>query len=218
MNAVMARHYDNPSDNSDDHQLPPPAKKQPCARCGGRKYVWNSTIRGDIRCPHCNRKPTNRPRETVEALNAVEARRVARASRMIAAAVSLAMRETRNPAMIADPKIRTVDRIMQRWAVGHGSGLPPEDPGSLPARVPALDDVTETIIDDVVSKQLPPNARRLICAWYRTEIPCVVLARQRGITPRALYNIWEADLFFLRELFLKTEHSDLLELLQERSL
>lgn len=157
--------------------------------------------------------PRDRSAEVRTELNAIEARRVARAAEKIEAAVSLALRETRNPRMIADPKIRAVDRLMQRWAIGHGSGLPVEDPGALAARLPPLDDATQIVIDRVITHDIPDTVRKLVCAWYRTQAPTALIARDRGISVRTVYRHWELSLEYLRELFIASNHSDLLRML-----
>jgi hypothetical protein len=147
------------------------------------------------------------PKE-VHALTGTEARRIAQAQRAIRAAVIVALRETRNPAMIADAKLRTIDRIMQRWAVGHGTGLPPEDEDKLRTRPPPLDPGTQNVIDDIV-KTAMDALRRFIGQWYRTEVPCKVMAAERGMSIRSLYRKWEVVLEWLREMFLAAEHPDL---------
>lgn len=147
--------------------------------------------------------------EARAALTAVEARRVARAARQIQAAVALSLRRNRNPRMLSDPKAAAVDRIMQRWAASHGSGLPVEDPGALPTRVPPLDDATAIIVDRIVSRVIHENTRKLVCQWYRTNLPPKVMADQRGISVRTLYRHWEIALLNLRELFVASGHPEL---------
>ncbi len=115
--------------------------------------------------------------------------------------------------MLADPKAQAVDWIMQRWAASHGTGLPVEDPGSLPARVPPLDDATAIEVDRIVSRVLHENARKLVCQWYRANLPPKVMASQRGISVRTLYRHWGFVLEQLRELFLQTKHADLVRML-----
>ncbi len=142
-----------------------------------------------------------------------EARNIARAARQIEAAVELALREKRNPRMLSDPKAASVDWVLRRWASAQGSGLPVEDPGSLPARVPPLDDATAIIVDRIVSRVLHDNARKLVCQWYRANLPPKVMADQRGVSVRTLYRHWGLVLEQLRELFVATGHPDLVKML-----
>lgn len=145
-------------------------------------------------------------------LNGREARNVARAARQIQAAVELALRERRNPRMLSDPKAAAVDWVMQRWAASHGSGLPVEDPGSLPIRVPPLDDATAIIVDRIVSRDIHENARKLVCQWYRANLSPKVMADQRGISVRTLYRHWGFVLEQLRELFIANGHPELVNI------
>lgn len=149
-------------------------------------------------------------------LTAVEARNVARAARQIQAAVELALREKRSPRMLSDPKAAAVDWILQRWAASHGTGLPVPDPGSLPTRVPPLDDATAIVVDRIVSRVIHENTRKLVCQWYRANVPPKVMADQRGISVRTLYRHLEIALLNLRELFVASEHPELVRMLTAR--
>lgn len=170
-------------------------------------------LRKVLSCQPRTSTPLDRSDEVRAALTAVEARRVARHARQTQAAVELALREKRNPRMLSDPKAAAVDWVMQRWAASHGSGLPVEDPGSLPPRVPALDDATAIIVDRIVSRVLYDSARKLVCQWYRANLPPKVIATRRGVSVRTLYRHWEVVLEQLRELFVATGHPDLVKML-----
>lgn len=188
-------------------------QRAPCSRCEDRKAVFSPKLNKLIACPQCSRPVKMRPPgEVREVLSAIEARRIARAERVVAAAVELALRDKRNPKLITKPRARLVDGIMQRWAVGHGSGLPVEDPGALQARPPALDDATQVAIDDIITHALPDNARKFVCEWYRSKTPCPVMAKQRRMSERNLYRHWELVLEFLHGLFLTSKHPDLVRI------
>lgn len=173
-------------------------------------------LRKVITCPPRTAAPRDRSAEVRTALTAVEARRVARDQRKseaIREAVLRALRENRNPKLIKDPRARTVDAIMRRWAVGHGIGLPPEDPGALECRPPPLDDATQCVIDRIITHRVPDSVRWLVCQWYRSKTPCPIMAKQRSISERTLYRHWELALAYLGDLFFVSGHPDLITML-----
>lgn len=174
-------------------------------------------LRKVLSCRPRTKPPRDRSDEVRAGLNAAEARRAAREERKreaIQEAVARALRENRNPKLIKDPKARTVDAIMRRWAVGHGSGLPPEDPGALECRPPQLDDATQCVIDDIITKRVPGSVRWLVCQWYRSKTPCPIMAKERRISERTLYRHWELVLMYLGDLFFVSGHSDLVTMLR----
>lgn len=199
----------------------------PCAHCDGRRLVWNVLLGKSIPCPQCRRKPRQDP-SGINAITAAEKRRmnrlVARAVGLeIAAAVGSRVRQV-------DPYLATTDRIMQRWAVGHGSGLPKTDEdwdkavvkaldadvfSPEPSRPPGLDDATQVVIDLIVHGS-PVLIKAFVRQWYLTDVPCVVLAQQRGIHHEDVYMEWRATLNFLRVVFLGSPHADLVALVNGR--
>lgn len=173
-------------------------------------------LRKVLTCTPRMTPPRDRSDEVRAALTAVEARRIARDQRKseaIREAVSRALREHRNPKLIKDPRGRAVDAIMKRWAVGHGSGLPPEDPGALECRPPPLDDATQCVIDKIITNRVPDSVRWLVCQWYRSKTPCPIMAQQRRISERTLYRHWELALTYLGDLFFVSGHHDLVTML-----
>ncbi|MGH8259687.1 MAG: hypothetical protein ACREUG_08350 [Steroidobacteraceae bacterium] len=208
MNAVIE---DRPTDYvAADEPAAAPSTK--CTRCEGRKSIWSESHRKLIRCPACTGMGSAAAERLVSELTAVERRRIEQASRTIRAAVRLALMEHRNPCLIVEPTKRAVDRVMQRWAVGHGSGLPPEDPGALKCRPPRLDEDLQLLIDDVVNRA-PDLIRHFIGEWYRTETPPDVMARRWGMSVASLYRRWDLILEWLDLMFRGAKHAGLLRLL-----
>lgn len=185
-----------------------------CTGCKGKKRVWSRERQRRVDCPHCTGQGTAQAQRALTELKltGAEHRRVAQARRMIDAAVANALLEKRNPATIASRPAAAVNRIMERWAVGHGSGLPPDDVGALKARPPRLDDPTQCVIDDIVNHS-PHLIKHLICQWYRTEIPVVTMANQRGIGVRTMYGEWHSVLNWLESAFRSSKHVDLVRML-----
>lgn len=60
-----------------------------------------------------------------------------------------------------------VDRLMRRWAVSIGDGLPSESWDDQPqSRPPPLDDDTAVTVDRTVNA-LPIESRRLVILWWK---------------------------------------------------
>lgn len=108
----------------------------------------------------------------------------------------------------------TTDRIMQRWAVANGSGLPTERwDDSRVARVPPLDDDTALLVDRIVLK-LPPKTHTIVVHWYCRPLPTAEIAKMLRMSPRSLEKSWVLSLNFLRYKFEGTNHLTLLKLLR----
>lgn len=111
-----------------------------------------------------------------------------------------------------------VDRIMQRWAVANGNGLPTGEWDDNPkARPPPLDDDTCIIVDEIVLK-CPPKTKRIIVSWYCRPLPTKLIARGLKMSPRNLEKAWGLSLNFLRFKFENTKHLTLLRLLRIRAI
>lgn len=132
-----------------------------CEHCRFTGSVFSTTLQADVKCPHCNRRP--RQDKTVrEGLTAAEAKRTQQFLQR-AALVTVA-EELLQIAMPRD--LLTTDRILQRWAVSMGSGLPFDDDDldqlakeaaqesdlftAEQAKPPALDDSTQTVVDQII--------------------------------------------------------------------
>lgn len=113
-------------------------------------------------------------------------------------------------------ELLTTDRIMQRWAVGCGNGLPSDAwDDTRVSRPPALDDQTQCIVDDIV-KALPPKTHAIIVGWYLRPLPTRELARELEISPRTLERGWHVSLNFLKWKFERCKHLTLARLLALR--
>ena len=81
----------------------------------------------------------------------------------------------------------TTDRVLQRWAVSVGSGLPAEywdDQGK--AKPPPLPDDVAIDVDQRIL-HAPPKTRDLVTRWYKTPNPVEVIAERLGCSPRTVY-------------------------------
>lgn len=111
---------------------PPPSKvevsrsRSSCLRCDGSRQVFSRTLKKTVRCPSCGARKQSTRAEMLADLAAVENRRW---NMVIQRAVSTELLRARLSGLSSHlvelpPALVTIDRIMQRWAVGHGSGLP----------------------------------------------------------------------------------------------
>lgn len=110
-----------------------------------------------------------------------------------------------------------VDRILQRWDVSIGTGLPSEawDDNPRTSRPSPLDDDTATVVDQIIL-HLPRRTNQVIVAWYRTPQPTEAIARKLNMSPRSLENGLKVCLNFTRWKFEESGHRTLLQLLQVR--
>jgi len=196
-----------------------------CEHCKDRRLVWSELLRKSIPCPQCRRKP-RQDSSGLKLITAVEKRRmnrlVQRAVQIeIAAAMGLGDRIRR-----ADPFYATTDRIMQRWAAGNGSGLPKTDEdweaaatkaldadvfSPEPSRPPTLDDATHVEVEHIVQRS-PQAIQMFVRQWYCSDVPCLVIAKQRGIRHEDVYVEWRAVLGHLKLQFETSGHRDLISL------
>lgn len=136
-----------------------------------------------------------------------------RVNRLVQRAVALEMlRSGRGDLRQLDTVLAPVDRIMQRWAVSIGQGLPSEEwDDSSRSRPPALDDATAVVVDQIVLKT-PMGPQRLIRAWYKTPQSSKVIADSLKLSVGGLYLEWRAALTYLRIKFRESHHADLLRM------
>jgi len=109
---------------------------------------------------------------------------------------ALAVKATRNQ---PPPELLITDRILQRWAVSIGDGLPTDRWDDTPgAQLSALDDDTAVIVDQMILRA-PENKREFIKKWYKTSAPRAIIARDLKI-PRSDLNLeWFSVLEYCRE-------------------
>lgn len=183
-------------------------------------------------------------------LTASEARRV---NMLVARAVSAELlRCSVVPGLPDLPHdLLSTERINERASVGHGSGLPltEEDVDriveveqqhedtftSRQSRPPALDNATQSAVDEIlgpdpsrrardhrgvwISPPRPPSAVPFSVAlfywqWYCQPITCVTMAQQRGLTMKELHDERLKVLHHLRVRYLHSPHADLIALVR----
>src|SRR5690606_21827753 len=103
----------------------------------------------------------------------------------------------------------TTDRVLQRWAVSIGLGLPSEDWDDTPkAKPPPLSDDVAIVVDECVLKA-PPKTRELVSRWYKTPHPVEVMARRLRCSARNVYKMHSIALHFMRWRFENTGNVEL---------
>lgn len=114
-----------------------------------------------------------------------------------------------------DEELMPVDRVMQRWAVSIGMGLPSEEWDERHvSRPPPLDDETAIVVDQAIlaGKQ---RYRHIVRSWYKTPTPSTTIAEGLGLSRAGLYLEWRCSLFYYRERFRDSGHSDLITMLED---
>lgn len=101
------------------------------------------------------------------------------------------------------PELETTHRILLRWAVSQGSGLPTDTWDDDPkARESPLDDETAIKVDRIIQHDLTTKYLHLVVLWYKSPAPREVIARRMGLPGRSsLYPEWRACLSYLRGRF-----------------
>lgn len=93
------------------------------------------------------------------------------------------------------------DRLLRRWAVSIGSGLPSDEWQENPkSRVSPLDDETAVKVDQIILKS-PQRTARLVRLWYKSNQPSEVVAAEVGVSKSAIYVEHKAALSYLRGRF-----------------
>lgn len=207
---------------------PVTSRAERCAHCHDRRLVWNELLQKSIRCPQCARKPRQNS-SGLKAITAVEKRRM---NRLVARAVGLEVARALGSRLVEPGAvISTTNRIMERWAVGYGDGLPRTDEEldqlakdaqehddtfaakqSLP---PPLDDATQVVIDRIVQHS-PIEIRIFAQQWFCSSVPCVTMAKIRGLHHEEIYEQWRATLRYLKFQFETSDHADLVRLVNGR--
>lgn len=110
----------------------------------------------------------------------------------------------------------TTDRVLQRWAVSIGMGLPTQLwQDGMVSRPPPLNDDTAIVVDQLILKS-PEKTKRLVRAWYCTSMAQPALADRFNLTERTLITAWLLSLHFLRYRFSESQHKPLLALMRLR--
>ncbi len=117
---------------------------------------------------------------------------------------------------VVPKELLPVDRIMQRWAVANGQGLPSEVWDDTPrAKPPPLDDDTAIVVDRIILHS-PPKTRQIVIEWYCKPLPTQEIARKLGMSPRSVEKSWGLSLNFLKWKFEESRNMTLLRLLRVR--
>lgn len=122
--------------------------------------------------------------------------------------------ETTTKGRVIPHELLTTNRVMERWAVANGSGLPSErwDDNPRQSRVTPLDDETFLVVERIVNHS-PPRTNRLVWGWYMRPVPTRELARELSMSPRSLERGLHVCLNYLRWRFESTRHLTLVRLL-----
>jgi DNA-directed RNA polymerase specialized sigma24 family protein len=103
---------------------------------------------------------------------------------------------------LQDPKLLATHRVLERWAVSIGSGLPSDEWDDVPkSRPPPLPDDIATEVDQLVMKS-PRRWRRLIRAMYCTPKPTEVIAKEQQCSADTVHRYTHHALEYMRGRFL----------------
>ena len=106
-------------------------------------------------------------------------------------------------------ELKSTDWILERWAVSVGDGLYDAPWDDVPhSRAPPLNDQTAIVVDQLVMRS-GDNTKRLIGYWYRTNLAKTVIAKKIGVSREAIYQRWNAALWYFRDRFISSPLSDL---------
>lgn len=194
----------------------PRASAPDCSHCNDTTRVFSKTLGRRIKCPECTRPLPHDP-QAIEQLRLAgdEERRVQEAGRQIRAAVQLAIMEAQGKRVrfyLRDPQLLAMDRIMQRWGVGHGNGGPLPDDRE--ARPPELPPDASNALDDIV-KSAQWRIRYDIVHWYRVGTSCPTIAQNILVPERTIYRFHaEITLPWLMGECIRSENATLLRLLR----
>ncbi len=108
----------------------------------------------------------------------------------------------------------TTDRVLQRWAVSIGMGMPSEEwDEQLRAKPPPLPDDVAIDVDQCILSS-PDRTREVITRWYKTPQPAEVIARKLRVSARNLYRYHGIALNFIRWKFEGCGNVELLYLIR----
>ncbi|MEP7314264.1 MAG: hypothetical protein ABI859_16895 [Pseudomonadota bacterium] len=110
----------------------------------------------------------------------------------------------------------TTDRVLQRWSVGSGSGLPSDTWDDTPRSRPvSLDPDTWFVVDKEI-RSVPRTTNRIVVGWYCTPAPTKVIAERLGFTRAQMYQALGITLNFMKYRFEGSKYAPLIKLLQLR--
>lgn len=146
-------------------------------------------------------------------MNGAERRKV---NRVLARAVALEIiRGGDNRLCRIDYELMPTHRVLERWAVGTGSGMGSDewDDSRKESRMSPLDDETAIVVDQTILKGIP-RYRDLVRQWYCGTGSTTTIAGHFGLNRNGLYFEWRCSLFYFRDQFRATGHQDLISLLE----
>lgn len=149
----------------------------------------------------------------VKPITAIEKRKM---NRLIGQAIALEILRGGNYQLRAlDEVLMPTHRVLQRWAVSIGMGLPSDswDDRKI-SKPPPLDDATATVVDNVICRG-NDGCRRFVRDWYRTPTPVSAMCGSMGMDTKGIYMQWRASLFYYRGRFLATGHQDLVKMMED---
>jgi hypothetical protein len=116
-----------------------------------------------------------------------------------------------------EPEILVIDRILQRWAVSIGTGLPSEvwDDSIAVARPPPLDDDCAILVDRCILG-LPARYNLVINLWYRKPIPTRGIAKRLNLDDTGLLLLYRTCLWEIRNRLIENGNRALEQLLLVR--
>lgn len=111
-------------------------------------------------------------------------------------------------------ELLTTDRVLKRWAVGSGTGLPSDEFDDQPRATltPLPDDVAIDVDECILSS--PRRTRTVITRWYRTPEPAEVIAHRLSVSIRNLYRYHSIALNFMRWKFEGSGNTELVRLIR----
>jgi hypothetical protein len=105
--------------------------------------------------------------------------------------------------MSLDPLLRITDRILQRWAVSVGDGLPNAWAANPVAQPPPLPDDLAIDVDQEVMRA-PAHVRTVIRCWYRRSDPFSEIAAAFNYKRReSVYGAYRHALAYMTVVFAK---------------
>jgi hypothetical protein len=114
-------------------------------------------------------------------------------------------------------ELLTTHRIMERWAVADGSGLPTERwDDTRTARPPPLDDDSAYIIDRILF-ETPKRSASILRDWHKKPYTTAMLAERHGMSPRSFEKAYLVALEFMKWRIEGSKHVTLTRLIKIRA-
>lgn len=109
----------------------------------------------------------------------------------------------------------TTDRVLKRWAVSVGTGLPEDKwDDTRKARLSPLDDDTAIVVDQIICSS-PEQTKQLIVLWYKTPHPVSEIARRLNMRHESAYRGHAVVLYYQKWRFIGSKHADLIAMVNK---